>query len=265
VGLKRPELFAALYPTGPKCRATAVYGWPRINRQNPTEEIPAAKLAEIGGKPPMLPDGQARFFDYLDLVAFVEQTHRDLPFPCFIGGREGRKPWAGYAPWEDNVAMVKALTRNRHGFGFGWDNKGHGSARVQFEKLKQYYPPQLFALNRSYPAFGNSSIDDDLGPNGPDEGYVNVGFAWKDVVDEAGKWSATISNGEAKADMTADVTPRRCQNFKPAAGEKLRWTSSSGAAGDATADQWGLVTVEKLAIPLGKPVTLTIQKAGGAR
>ena len=74
----------------------------------------------------------------------------------------------------------------------------------------------------SYPAFGNSSLDQKLGNGDPKdgdlEGGINLGFDWKDVVDEAGKWSVTLANDLAKDDMTVDVTPRRCQKFKVSAG-----------------------------------------------
>ncbi len=265
IGLKRPELFAALYPTGPKCHQWLLSGIGDPNRiylRGPTREknIPEADLRKLGGKPPMLPDGKTEFFDYLDLIAYVEKTHGDLPFACFIGGRQGRKPWAGYAKWENMVAMVKALQKNRHGFGFGWDNKGHGSAKTQFEKLKQYYPWHIFALDQSYPAFSNSSLDDDIGPDGPDEGYVNLGFRWHDVVDEEGRWAAAIGNGEVKGDMTADVTPRRCQKFKARPGEQFEWSNSAGASGAVSADRWGLVTVEKFIVRPGRESLLTIKR-----
>jgi hypothetical protein len=266
IGLKRPEIFAALYPTGPKCHQWIIYGFGALDRvylRGPTREkkVIARDLAKLGGKPPMMPDGKTEFFDYLDLVTYVENTHRDLPFACFIGGRQGRKPWAGYAKWENMTAMVEALEANHHGFAFGWDDKGHGSAKKQFRLLCKYYPWHLFALNRSYPAFSNSSMDDDMGPDGPDEGYVNLGFAWKDVTDEPAGWAARISNAEAKDEITVDVTPRRCQKFKPQAGEKLKWKSSTGASGQLTVDKWGLATVEKLKIPKGTEITLTIGRA----
>jgi hypothetical protein len=268
IGLMHPEIFAALYPTGPMCHQWKLYGCAGGGRvylrgATPEKNIPAKDLKMTGGKPPMMPDGKTEFFDYLNLMAHVERTHGDLPFACFIGGRQGRKPWAGYAKWENMVTMVRALTRNHHGFAFGWDNRGHGSARKQFQKLKEYYSWEKFALDRSYPAFGNSSIDDDMGLDGPDEGYVNVGFVWKDVVDEEGRWSATISNREAEKDMTVDVTPRRCQKFKPAPGEKLAWTSSAGASGGVTVDQWGLATVGKVEISKGREIVLTLSR--GAR
>jgi hypothetical protein len=91
-------------------------------------------------------------------------------------------------------------------------------------------------------------------------GGINLGFDWKDMVDEEGKWSANISNSLAKAEMTVDVTPRWCQKFKPKAGDKFQWTNSAGGAGEVTADQWGLVTVEKVKIGPGEGTTLTISR-----
>jgi hypothetical protein len=265
IGLKRPDVFAALYPTGPKCHQWILYGFGKVSRvylrgPTPEKKIRSSDLAKLGGKPPLMPDGQTEFFDYLNLISYVEKTHRDLPFACFIGGRHGGKPWSSYAKWENMVSMVKALTANHHGFAFGWDNKGHGSARKQFKLLCKYYPWHVFALNKSYPAFGNSSIDDDIGPDGPKEGYINVGFVWKDVVDQAGKWSVKISNSESKGDMTVDVTPRRGQQFKPQPGQKLKWTNSAGGSGNLTVDKWGLVTVARVIIPKGQTVSLTIQR-----
>jgi len=243
IGLRRPQIFAALYPTGPKCRHRALY-------------CASGSKHYKGKKTPMMPDGTTSFYDYLDLVAFVERTHSDLPFACFIGGRHG-----GYAPWKNMVPMVKALGKNHHGFGFGWDNRGHGSARTQFRLLCKYYPWPRFALNLSYPAFSNSSIDDDMGPDGPKEGYVNVGFVWTDPRDEANRWEMTISNAEAKEDMTVDVTPRRCQNFTVKPGETFTWHTSSGGSGNVKADQWGLITIKKVGIPHGKKTVLAIQRS----
>ena len=60
--------------------------------------------------------------------------------------------------------------------------------------------------------------------------------------------------------MTVDVTPRRCQQFKLRRGDSFRWSSSSGAAGTARADDTGLVTVPKLLLKPGMNTTLTIRK-----
>lgn len=268
IGLHRPGLFAALYPTGPKCRMNKINGIKDgrstyVNLTGPTyEKKPTpASLVNSGGKPVLLPDGQSDYFDRYNMVAAVEQARGELPFVCFIGGRNGGKDWSGVDLWGDTVPMVHALMKGRHGFAFGWDNGNHGSAKQQFRKLCEYYPWHRFALNLSYPAFSNSSLDDDIGPDGPKEGFINFGFVWSDPVDEAGRWEATISNREAGRDITVDVTPRRCQRFKVRPGERCRWSSSAGGAGEVVADDRGVLTVERLLVPRGMEVTLAIRPA----
>ena len=161
--------------------------------------------------------------------------------------------------------MVKAMTAAHHGFAFAWNNGDHSSGSAPMREVTKYYPSSKFARNVSYPAFGNSSINNDPGPGDPKagdmEGGINLGFDWKDVLDEPGKWSAAISNSLATAEMTVDVTPRRCQQFKPTAGTKLTWTSSLGEKGESAADEWGLATVTKLKIKPGEPTVLTIEVA----
>jgi hypothetical protein len=125
-------------------------------------------------------------------------------------------------------------------------------------EIKRWYPPAKFARNQSYPAFGNSSINQDLGSgevevddngrtkgvlkegNGALTGGINLGFVWDNVIDETGKWSVTLSNDLAQAEMTVDVTPRRCQKFKPRRGEQLTWTNTAGGNGVVKADPFGL-------------------------
>ncbi|HOX07461.1 MAG TPA: hypothetical protein PK280_13745 [Planctomycetota bacterium] len=244
--LRHPEVFAALYPTMPRMRQRGLPG--------------------IGGYPKgneLMEDGKTNYLERMDSVRFASEHHEDLPFLGWAIGRQD-----GFATWQEQADMVKALTASHHGFAFAWNNGTHGtdskSGSAPMNLVKKYYPPAKFARNRSYPAFGNSSINQDPGPGDPKagdmEGGINLGFIWKDVVDEAGKWSVKLSNDLAKAEMTVDVTPRRCQQFKLKAGDKLKWTNSAGGAGDVAADQWGLVTIEKVKIAPGAETVLTITK-----
>ena len=104
-----------------------------------------------------------------------------------------------------------------------------------------------------------------MGPGDPKLGApvggINLGFDWSDVRDEPGRWSIALGNELAKDRMTVDVTPRRCQAFRPKPGESFRWTDSAGGAGTVTADDWGLVTVPQMAILPGRKTTLTIEAA----
>jgi hypothetical protein len=252
---RHPEIFAAVYPDRPRTRQA---GLPKI-APAPfwTRPAPAPKAV-------MMDDGRTPYLERQDMVRFAAEHHEDLPAFIWCCGRND-----GFASFKEQVDMVRALTASHHGFAFVWNDGGHGGG-PGLGRLNRYYGPEKFARDRSYPAFGNSSLNDDLGSgelgadkklkDGALEGGINLGFVWKDVVDEDGRWSVGLANDLAKAEMTVDVTPRRCQRFRPKPGEKLRWTSSAGGAGEVTADQWGLVTVEKVRIAPGAETTLTIAR-----
>ena len=243
-----PEIFSAIFPTLPRMRQR---GLPAL--------VPLKK-DEVA----LMPDGKTPYFDRMDHVRFAAQYPGELPFLCWSIGRHD-----GFATWKEQVDMVKALTTAHRGFAMAWNDGGHGDGAAAMSRLKANYNRDKFAMNQSYPAFGSSSLDDDLGSgdlagkelkDGAKEGGINLGFVWTGVVDEDGKWAVTISNGLAKADMTVDVTPRRCQKFKAKPGAEFTWTTSVGGAGKAVADGAGLVTVSKVTIKPGAATTLTIAR-----
>ena len=244
--LRHPELFAAVYPNRPRTRQR---GRPGLVRMPRNQKV-------------MLDDGVTDYFERMDMVRFVSQHHADLPFLGWCCGRHD-----GFASFREQIDMVRALTKAHHGFAFAWNDGNHSSGGRPMRQVTKYYPWTKFARNRSYPAFGNSSIDGDLGTgeveklvngrkrrvlekgNGDLEGGINLGFDWTDVVDEADKWSATLSNALNKELMTVDVTPRRCQTFRPKPGAVFKWTNSAGGSGDVTADEHGLVTIKHVKLP----------------
>ena len=158
--------------------------------------------------------------------------------------------------------MVRALSKSRHGFAFAWNNGDHSSGAEPMSQIRKWYPPELFARDRSYPAFSHSSIDQSLGNGDPAdgdlEGGINLGFRWEVLADEPGKWSIRLSNELAKEDMTVDVTPRRCQKFRIVKGQKLKWTTSRGQTGTLAADELGLATIAGVRIAKGEPVELSV-------
>lgn len=244
VGSRHPELFAAAFPIVGRVRKV-----PAIALDGKFDRAVGAIMA----------DGKTAYYDHVDGPKFVGEHHEDLPFLGWACGRND-----GYATWPEQIDMVKAMTASHHGFAFSWNNGGHSEGGKSAALISKYYPTEKFARNQSYPAFGNSSIDSKMGSGDPKEGDleggINLGFDWKDVVDEQEKWSVTISNELAKEEMTVDVTPRRGQKFKPRAGEKYRWSSSTGGSGTITTDEHGVVTVPKLLIKGGLATALTIQK-----
>jgi hypothetical protein len=250
---RRPDLFAAVFPRLTRFQQS----WLPSVAPNLPNSINLGRWKD----PAPMWDGKTDYFkDKMFAPKYALEHHEDLPF---YGCCAGRKDWVD--SWQHAIDMVKALTAGHHGFAFSWNNGGHDSEGARaIEEINKYYPASKFARNQSFPAFGNSSIDQKMGngdkADGDLVGGVNLGFDWKEVLDEPGKWSAKISNSLAKEEMTADVTPRWGQKFRPKAGEKFRWTNSAGGAGEVAADQWGVVTVEKVKIKPGEGTTLTISR-----
>lgn len=242
-GLRHPERFAALYPNRPRTR----------QRGLPDLIGSAGKT-----KKPLMADG-TEYFERMDMVKHVAAARGDLPFFGWCCGRHD-----GFATWQEQIDMVKALTAAHHGFAFAWNDGDHSSGSKPMEEIRKFYPPERFARNATYPAFGNSSLDDRLGSGDPKDGDpkggINLGFHWTVVVDEEARWSVRIGNPLAKEAMTVDVTPRRCAKFRVRAGDKVRWTTSSGGNGTVNADEAGLVTVPKVAIKPGVDTEVTLAR-----
>jgi len=117
--------------------------------------------------------------------------------------------------------------------------------------------------NQSLPAFGNCSLDDNLGEgdirSGVAFGQVNGYLLWdtESIVDRSDRWEMTVILDDSAPldECTVDLTPRRCQTFRPRPGERLRWTctflppATDGrrlGGGSIAADKWGLATIPQL-------------------
>ncbi|MBA4066770.1 MAG: hypothetical protein C0501_24300 [Isosphaera sp.] len=240
--LRHRERFAAVYPNRPRTRQRG---------------LPSLVAQPAKGVTAFLDDGKTDYFARMDMVKFAADHPADLPFLGWCCGRRD-----GFASWQEQIDMVKAMAAARHGFAFAWNDGDHSSGAQPMAKVLKYYPPELFARSKSYPAFANSSIDQKLGTGDPKdgdlEGGINLGFKWSDVVDEDAKWSVRLSNELATGDMTVDVTPRRCQKFKARPNAEAKWETSTGDSGKVTADAAGLVTVPRVKLSPGKDTVLTI-------
>jgi pimeloyl-ACP methyl ester carboxylesterase len=242
--LRRPDRFAAVYPNRPRTRQR---GLPSL----------AGMIAK--GKDVLMDDGKTDYFTRMDMVKFAAEHSSDLPFFGWCCGRRD-----GFASWQEQIDMVKAMTAARHGFAFAWNDGDHSSGAQPMAKIAKYYSPDKFTRNRSYPAFSNSSIDQKLGNGDPKdgdlEGGVNLGFLWKDLGDEERRWTVRLANDLAKGPMTVDVTPRRCQRFKAPAGSDVSWTTSTGAAGKAVVNRDGIVTIPGVELRPDVETLLTISR-----
>jgi hypothetical protein len=143
--------------------------------------------------------------------------------------------------------------------------------------------------NQSVPAFGNCSLDDNIG-NGDlnngrplGEGQLNGFLNWdsETIVDEPGRWEMTVMLDASAplGECTVDLTPRKVQRFKAQPSQRFRWTCTflppladdqkpDGASpqdelaarlakgrrlgsGTVTANQYGLVTIEQMHMLVG--------------
>jgi hypothetical protein len=240
---RQRDRFAAVYPNRPRTR----------QRGLPSLAGPVAKDQQV-----LMEDGKTDYFTRMDLVKFAAEHPEDLPFYGFCCGRRD-----GFASWQEQIDMVRALTASRHGFAFAWNDGDHSTGAEPMRQIVKYYPPEKFALNRSYPAFGNSSIDQTLGNGDPKDGDlaggINLGFAWEILADEADRWSVSLSNDLNTSPMTVDVTPRRGQKFQLRPAAEVRWSTSAGDSGKVVADKNGLVTIQavKLMPSVATQLTLT--------
>jgi hypothetical protein len=182
---------------------------------------------------------------------------RDIPFLLCISGTGKDGGHTSEFGWQDDPR--------------GW--RGLLDARQPFVAAWSLHPPrevtQAFGRMRwdvSLPAFSNCSLDNNPGNGDPADGdyygCINGWLLWddQDQVDQPGRWEMTVwLVGSCPEDAcTVDVTPRHCKGFKPKPGQRFRWTNTAvpdGQAvqqGEVTADRWGRVTLERVAVGKGK-------------
>jgi pimeloyl-ACP methyl ester carboxylesterase len=236
--------------------------WVGIHRplESPTFK---ASYDESYGRPEwgaMFEDGTP-VWDYFDDVKYLQRfPDRDSGLIVFSNGKNDAN-----IGWPPAVAFVRALQETRRPHLFMWGQNSHGE-RAGMPGGDQRLMPIDIRIDQSLPAFTRGSLDGDPGNGSPDNGdpagQINAYMLWetKDIVDEDGQWAMTIGlfPNAPKPTATVDVTPRRCQKFKLRPGERVSWTNTStgGAkiaqSGEATADQWGLVTLADVSTSTGK-------------
>ncbi len=138
----------------------------------------------------------------------------------------------------------------------GDPGKAIAKPRKQYEKEKA----EVKAWNKAHPDRKDRRYYDryDGDTHGMSNGYLYWDTSDENVIDEPGRWSLIVwLTDDAPQDAcTVDVTPRRCQKFKPEPGEGFQWTNfqkdgeewTPVGSGTATADKWGLVTLEKVEV-----------------
>ena len=200
-------------------------------------------------------------WDRLDLIQW-HRTHPEVETAFILDGHATNDRAISYAPIPEYYA---ALQEARRPFAAIWGTWGHSGTHVPRFPNHRWWGTFQFNKNESVPAFSNATGNDD--PRDP-EGQINATLEWSasendfdpgstddDILDEEQRWEMNLRS--TAGDQTADVTPRRCQRFRPEAGRNYRWANWSYAdprhpvqvaAGAVLADPYGLVTVPRVAI-----------------
>jgi len=235
-------------------------------------------------------DGTPVWDYYSDVWYLHRHPDEEVGFLTFSNGKND-----GAIGWLQALSFYQALQATRRPHLFVWGMSGHGQrARLPVSGGERVMPIDI-RTDLTLPAFTRCSLDDDPGTgmtkppeevaaekkdieewnrrnprrkrkldiyDGDSAGQVNLYLYWEtdDVVDEPDRWEMTIGlvKKATRDGCIADITPRRCQEFRSEPGQKVRWTNTSLAdgkevqSGEAVADRWGLVTLEKVAVGKGK-------------
>jgi hypothetical protein len=183
-GIRRPDKFAALYPSRPRVRFSST-GSPNIT-------IPDWNSTQITydttGTVPLISaiDGGGSSKDLLDSIAYAANTANRMPWVGWVLGWND-----GYTTRADHVAFVAALRAAGRGFAFKWNNGDHSTA-PSIDDIKASYYPGLFEIGVGYPLLTNCSTDGD--PATDLTGGINIGFKWRNWTESAGAISFDLTN-----------------------------------------------------------------------
>ena len=246
-GVRHPELFTILW-FGP-------YEVDYDQKWNPCYGSLAGRLgpAELA----MTVDGH-RAWDAYNIAWYLRQNPgKDIGFWVHdVGGKEG-----GHAVeygWQDDAKGLAALRDTCQPHVAHWG--GGVISREVVSGLRN------MSWTKSVPAFSNCSLDSHPGNGDPADGdpwgQINGFLFWEfeSIADEKDQWAMTVYLTADCFDdaCTVDLTPRHLKKFRPAPGEKFKWTSTNlktnkvMESGDLAADQWGLVTLKQITVTKGK-------------
>jgi hypothetical protein len=216
---------------------------------------------------------------------YIEQhPEKEFPYIEYTAGRLDNT-----VGWPNKITFAREMESLKRGFAFFWDLRAHVGAFVGTppEGLKgppiywdskgggDTMPMSDFSRKQSYPALANLSVNDDPGTvdfavrgkprppwNTPGAGdligTINGAVTWDraTIVDQPQRYEITLRLlPNTKSDRaTADVTPRRLQQFHPEPAKAYVYTvaeegaSTELASGRITADAHGVVTAIKVPI-----------------
>lgn len=165
----------------------------------------------------------------------VRATASGATFVVTLSGRND-----SVVGWGEKPPFYAAMERARQGGAHYWDSRDHTGAVIPgaFAPMLDLAYLTRFRMNLSWPAFSDCSRDGTVGDGqastADSVGTLNGYMDWDPaVVDQAQQWEVTLSTRSlntlwgtwpAPESLTVDVTPRRVQQFRPAAGGRVAWS-----------------------------------------
>jgi hypothetical protein len=205
-------------------------------------------------------------WDVLNLEWYLSQDpSRDIPYLIILLNQPKDGNHGAEFGWQDDPRGPAALQKHRQPFVCSWNSGSVSRELLEVVGRSSYGRaaiPGTLEWGNSVPAFSYCSLNNNPGNGDPDSGdpwgQMNGFLLWQghDIVDEKDSWEMTVfvTGDSPEPVCTVDLTPRHCRKFKPRAGQKFRWantdlgTGKRIASGTVSADQWGLVTLEKLVV-----------------
>ncbi len=206
-------------------------------------------------------DGTPVWDHFNDALYLRRRPEKEIGFITFSNGKND-----GAIGWPQAVDFYRALQDTRRPHLFVWGQSGHGQRARMPVTLEERVLPIDLRTDQTLPAFTRCNLDDKPGSGSPADGdpagQVNLYLLWEtdDAVDRRDRWEMTVGlvARAPRDECTVDLTPRRCQQFKPRPGQRVRWTDTPAGkteaiqSGEATADRWGLVTLEQVRVGKSK-------------
>ncbi len=241
-------------------RLSWAIGWVGVHVPDKSPGFKESYEAVYGPRDLNLPfeDGTPVWDYFSDVWYLKHHQQQSIGFITFANGKND----TGIG-WSQSVEFVKALQETRQPHMFTWGGAGHSQRALMPVDGSERVMPLDLRTDQSLPAFTRSTLDDDIGAGtentGAATGQINGYLTWRtdSIIDEPTRWSivVAVTDRAQQATASADLTPRRLQQFKLRPGDKVEWTNSSGSSvvqrGDAEADTYGLVTLPQVQISRG--------------
>lgn len=252
-----PDRFAAVYAGVPIYSFT----WKQMGRMKGSAWRLTCSAGKFTAKnPALMPDGKD-LLDYSSGAKNIARSAVDMP-PIFC--TSGRKDLS--IPWVNNPPFFAAADQAKQFVSVYWNNGTHRMSQDAPQDMQITWKQLLkFRLNESFPVFSQFSDNRNFGNGDPKDGdlagWVNRGISWHGVKDTADRYEIvlSVSHPDIKYPVSAAVTIRRRQNFRPAPGTEVAFEYGS-VKGKVKISKEGLLTIPHVRFSSKEGVKLIISK-----